>query len=329
MSYAIELARSVRDINTNDAMRSYADLQKLNCDESYPGFSRAGLKALDYFFFHHRIKAKTKNTSFYDAMHDEEMVKHLDMLVVRYKKATVDDVAAMEMSALQRHRYSVFQLYYGSVNQFRPAVAKWLYCLLNARVGILDFSAGWGGRCLAAMSLGIPYIGIDTNTNLKGAYAQMIRAYEPTCRASLLFKSAEDVDFSQFKYDLCFTSPPYFKLEQYEHMPHYPTKESFLEVFFRPVVFKAWKYLRCGGHLALNMPHEMYLAIQDMLPPIVHVLRFPIANKHPRAASHGTPIPPKVKNDRSEAIYVWRKAPRTASKSPSSSPRARHVTRAL
>ena len=304
MSHAIALAKSVRDISRNDAMRSYADIQNVNCD-SYPGFSRAGLKALDHFFFHHRIKAKTKNISFYEAMHDAEMVEHLDVLVVRYKKASIED---MDRSTLQKHRYSVFQLYYGSVNQFRPAVAKWLYCVLNAHVGVLDFSAGWGGRCLAAMSLGIPYIGIDTNTNLKSAYAQMMRAYEPTCRASLLFQSAEDVDFSQFKNDLFFTSPPYFKLEKYEHMPDYPTKESFLEVFFIPVVLKAWKYLRRGGHLALNMPREMYLAIKDMLPPITHVLQFPLANKHPRAASNGTQIPKKATNDtRSDAIYVWKK----------------------
>jgi hypothetical protein len=77
----------------------------------------------------------------------------LNELVTRYKKKAIKDYDA---TGLLKAQYQVFQLYWGSINQFRPTVAKWVYTTLKAKTGILDFSAGWGGRCLAAMSMGIP-----------------------------------------------------------------------------------------------------------------------------------------------------------------------------
>jgi len=300
----MELAKLIRNINEKEALESYQDLKKADC-EKYPGLGRAGLKALDYLFFQHRIKAKTKNLSFYEAMHDSKIIKHLDNLILKYKKL---DTEKLSIGDLQKNRYSVFQLYYGSVNQFRPIVAKWVYCMLKPKIGVLDFSAGWGGRCLAAISLNIPYIGIDTNTNLEKSYYDMLGMFEPDAKGKMIFKQSEHVDFSKFKYDLCFTSPPYFKIEKYEKMPNYPTKQDFLDKFFIPVVLKAWKYLTYNGHLALNMPEEMYNALKNKLPPISKILKLPLANKHSKAAQKGE-NGDKIKNHShyEEYIYVWKK----------------------
>jgi 16S rRNA G966 N2-methylase RsmD len=264
----------------------------------YPGFSRVGLKALDYYFFKHRIKTKTKGLSFYDAMHDPSRVDHLDELIHRYKKV---DPNKLDEIALQKHRYSVFQLYYGSVNQFRPSVAKWIYCTFKPK-RILDFSAGWGGRCLAAMSLGIPYIGIDSNTHLSSAYNQLLR-YESHPDVTMIFKPAEQVNLSNRVYDLIFTSPPYFQLEKYEGMKGY-TKSTFLSEFFKPTVLHAWKHLQRGGHMILNMPEEMYLSIAKELPPLKQVLKLYLPDKHPKAASMRTTLDTK---ERTENMYVWKK----------------------
>jgi hypothetical protein len=219
-------------------------------------------------------------------------------------------------------KYDVFQLIYGSVNQFRPGVAKWIYCLLGAKKGILDISAGWGGRCLAAISLGIPYIGVDANTNLKKSYEQMIKMYAGgggeggEGGVKMIFSPAEKVDFSKFEYDLIFTSPPYFTLEKYENMPSYGSKQEFLDVFFIPVILSAWRYLKVGGKMALNMPEEMFHAIRDYLPKLTKKIYMKLksrdaGDKNQRGGDESQDVI-EGGAERGEYIFVWTKTTRMA-----------------
>jgi hypothetical protein len=298
----MEIAKQLRDITKQDAIQSYHELKDATIHD--PDFSRIGLKALDYFFMHHRIKAKTKrHISFYDAMKSKDTIRHLNELVVRYKKKSIGEYDA---TGLLKAKYQVFQLYYGTINQFRPMIAKWVYHLLKPQVGILDFSAGWGGRMLAAMSMGIPYVGIDANKKLESSYRNMIALYEPHAQVSLHFKPSEEVDFSRFQYDLIFTSPPYFMIEEYEKMPAYTSKQNFLNTFFIPVIQSVWMHLLPGGNMALNMPEEMYEAIKDQLPRVKRQLILPLSNRHPVNAAKKGALGEKDK-ERHELIYVWHK----------------------
>ncbi len=252
-----------------------------------PGLSKEGCKINRHAVLHQVIKTKTnKGVSFYEAMHDETLRNKYLEIQKRYKRTV----------------YQGFQLWTGCVNLFRPAMAKWLYKRYEAKVGVLDFSAGWGGRCLGALALGVPYHGIDTNIDLVDAYGEMIQKYNhKNVRVSMTWAPSETVDFAQFDYDMIMTSPPYYKLERYNHMPEYKSPKDFYDRFLIPVVTKAFKHLRVGGHMALNMPESMYLAVKDHLPPIVETVEYA---KHQRCAG--------LKMDRAmpathELIYVWRK----------------------
>lgn len=298
----MELARRLRDISLEDAKEAYEELKEQPCKK--PGLNRIGTKTLDYFFLGHRLKAKTRShMSFVDAMKDPVIVKRLSELVEQYKKKSLSSFS--DPDELLKQQYSVFQLYYGTINQFRPTVARWIYCTLKPVRGILDFSAGWGGRCLAAMSMNIPYIGIDANAKLEPAYQQMIRTINPDANVKLLFQPSETVDFSKFTYDLVMTSPPYFMIEEYEKMPAYKSKEGFLQKFFIPVVEQSWKYLLPGGHMALNMPHEMYMAVRHILPLLHKRMLLPLHNRHPTNAVMKQTI--GSEKERHEIIYVWKK----------------------
>ena len=298
----MELARDLRNITKADAIESYHEL--VSTPSTTPSFSRIGLNALDYFFLHHRIKAKTKrHISFFDAMKNREIVNKLSELVVKYKKK---DLHEYDDQGLLKAQYQVFQLYYGTINQFRPMIAKWIYTLLKPNVAILDFSAGWGGRAIAAMSMGIPYIGIDANSKLEASYRNMINTCQPDATINMFFQPSEQVDFSKFKYDLVFTSPPYFMLEEYEKMPMYASKQDFLDRFFLPVIQSVWEHLLPGGNMALNMPVEMYDAIKDILPRIKRQLVLPLSNRHPVNAVRRTILGAK-NTERHEYIYVWHK----------------------
>lgn len=298
----MELARELREISKETALKSYQELKAATADA--PDFRRIGLPALDYWFLHHRLKTRTRrHISFYEAMKDPSTVRRLNKLVVQYKKKALTEYDRTQRLKAQ---YQVFQLYYGTVNQFRPLVAKWVYSQLKPRVGVLDFSMGWGGRLLAAMSMGIPYIGIDANTKLEASYRNMIEMYEPTAKVKLHFQPSEQVKFSRFQYDLVFTSPPYFMIEEYEKMPPYKDKLDFLETFFIPVVKSAWDNLLPGGHMALNMPAEMYEAVRSLLPTIKAAWELPLSNRHPVNAAKRAALGSEDK-ERHELIYIWRK----------------------
>jgi len=298
----MDISKKLREITKKEADDSYEELKETpsrNID-----LSRVGLKTLDYFFLNHRIKTKTKrHISFYDAIKNKDITAHLNTLVIRYKKKLLTNYDEI---GLLKAQYQVFQLYYGTVNQFRPMVAKYVYTTLKPKVGILDFSSGWGGRLLAAMSMNIPYIGIDANTKLKKSYEQMIDRYESAKNVKMIFKPSEKVDFSKFNYDLIFTSPPYFMIEEYETMPAYTSKQDFLDTFFIPVVMSAWNNLIDGGNMALNMPEEMYDAIKTHLPKIKRTFTLPLSNRHPTNSSVGSKLG-KENKERHELIYVWHK----------------------
>jgi hypothetical protein len=296
----MELAKRVRSITKQEAVASYQALCAISPKENMR--SRAGLDALDYFFLGHRLKAKTKrHLSFYDAMRDPDLVEKLTELVVRYKKKPLSDY---DETGLLKAQYQVFQLYYGTINQFRPVVARWIYQRFSPRVGILDISAGWGGRALAAMSLGIPYIGVDANEKLKPAY-EHLKELEPGAKVRMIFRPSEEVSFANMSYDLVFTSPPYFMLEEYEKMPAYGSKQGFIDRFLIPVVKKAWMHLQ-PGYMVLNMPEEMYEAVRPHLPKIKERLALPLSNRHPVNTAKGQTLGEEDK-ERHEWIYVWRR----------------------
>jgi hypothetical protein len=293
-------AKYIRNISIKNALNKYKKVGQTKCKKTKP-LSRIGLETLDHYFLDLRLKTKTRlGISFYDAMKDSKIKQHLTEKVNQlysYKKINTEE-------ELIKHQYYVFRLYYGTVSQFRPAQALKVYCELKPKIGILDFSCGWGGRCLAAMALNIPYIGIDANVGLKDAYKKMIKDINPNADVKLLFQPSETVDFSKYDYDLIFTSPPYSLLEKYEHMPKYKSSNDFNETFFKPVVLNSWKYLKSGGHLALNMPEEMYEFIKKDLPEIKRKMKMPISNRHPDIKKGMSKV---KKTDKFEYIYIWQK----------------------
>lgn len=307
---AIRTAKALRSITRQEAIESYQELQGAStATNKEPGRSRIGLKALDYTMLPFRLETKTQHKfSFLNALRDPVRSEKLRELVVRYKKKPLREFTP---DGLLKAQYSVFQLYYGTINQFRPMVAKWVYEHYRPKVGILDFSAGWGGRMLAAMSLGIPYTGVDANTRLEKPYKAMIDLFYAGAgpKPTMIFRPSETVDFGRFDYDLIFTSPPYFMIEAYEEMPAYASKADFLDRFFRPVVRSAWKGLRRGGHMVLNMPAEMYDALKDVawLPKIAEKVEMPLGNRHQRNAKKGVRLGSEHTAS-SEWMYVWRKA---------------------
>ena len=94
------------------------------------------------------------------------------------------------------HAYqSAIALQWATLSSMRPAAALHFYRKYNA-TRVLDFTAGWGSRMVAAMAGNINYIGIDSNKSLKPGYSKIKSALQPhstsdktifqTCQSKLL-----------------------------------------------------------------------------------------------------------------------------------------------
>ena len=273
-----ELAHAIAPITPEKAHAAYRALKET--DAPY-----AGTKTLDRHFLHERLQAKGTRCgqlSFYEAIQQPEKEAHLRKVVLRYGRK--DDIKGI---------YGAYCFWHGSINQFPPRQALNLYRRFKPSIGIVDFSAGWGGRCLAAMAYGCPYIGIDSNHHLQSCY-EALKEYQSNASITMLYQPAETVDFSTLRYDMVFTSPPYYLQERYREMPNYSSRQDFLDRFLLPVIRNTWRYLLPGGHLCLNLPTWLYEAMRPHFHEVSETVPMPYRIRH----KGGYP---------QEQIYVWSK----------------------
>jgi 16S rRNA G966 N2-methylase RsmD len=126
---------------------------------------------------------------------------------------------------------------------------------------ILDFSAGWGDRLIAGMACGVKsYCGIDPNSCLHPNYKKMIKLFNyANTNITLIenpFETAKNIPNEP--YDLIFTSPPYFLLEEYSKDPEqsinqYNNIDQWFTKFLLFSLEKAWSYLQVGGYMIINI----------------------------------------------------------------------------
>lgn len=151
------------------------------------------------------------------------------------------------------------------VSNFRPTAARAIIHRYSPPGGrVLDFSAGYGGRLLGALTLGRHYLGIDPCEQQVRGLREMIKTCVPHLpnagRAEIILGAAEDMlpHYKTGSFDLIFSSPPYFNRERYSAEPEqsfirYPTLDQWQEGFLRVVLSESARILHRGGRLVLNI----------------------------------------------------------------------------
>ena len=289
---SVNLAKQIKNISFKDALEDYYRLADVDCKDINTN-TVIGSKAMDYFFLKYRLKTKSRGgidfITYYKTKGWEKNESSR-----RLYKHNIEVKGYNHTQAV----YAVFRLHYGSINAFKPIVARELYCVYKPKT-VLDFSAGWGGRCLACMAMNINYIGFDTNTNLRKPYTEMIKSFPTDSDIEIYFQDSSKADFSKFDYDFVFTSPPYYKnnkpLEKYQEMEVYKTEDEFYENFLIPVITNSYRFLKKGGHFALNIPVDMYNVVKTILGNSDKKYLLNIARRRPGTISY------------KEYIYVWNK----------------------
>jgi len=144
-------------------------------------------------------------------------------------------------------------------NNFRVSVAVKLFEIFRAKI-ILDPSAGWGDRLLAAIGHGADvYVGVDPNDDMHPCYQKMITSLVDIKKQQdfIMIKDGfETAIIPKYDYDLVFTSPPFFDLEEYStsskdsHNAH-PTVDDWFNNFLLVLIKKSYENLTYGGHFVL------------------------------------------------------------------------------
>ena len=153
----------------------------------------------------------------------------------------------------------------GTIQNFKPmnARAVWEYICPVFRGNLLDFSSGYGGRMLGAMTsnLRYHYTGIDPNTRtFQGleALGQLLNEQNIGSGYAMNCMPSEEFDPEPGFYEAAFSSPPYFNLETYTDEPtqcmnRYTTLSAWFDGYVAPTLQMVHKALADDGTYAVNI----------------------------------------------------------------------------
>lgn len=128
----------------------------------------------------------------------------------------------------------------------------------------LDPTAGWGDRLRCAIAYGCEYVGVDSNKEMKSAYEAIIadKAKDPS-KYTIKIGKFQDVRITG-KFDLVFTSPPFFTKEIYQHMVAWKDVEHFMDEFLKPLFKKSVKHLESEGHMVLYIEGKEFIDLMKL-----------------------------------------------------------------
>jgi len=265
---------------------------------------RTGNNIVDFFTFQERLETRGKyDVTFYDFVtniDDFKKKKFIQNMLSYY--ATVKNARGLKNEYIVLKE--VYNICISAINIFRPLMAVEVYAKYKPSV-VLDPCAGWGGRAVgAAVCENVQYFGIDVNQSLQIPYQRMCAFLNSKSksttglipRISMTIADAVTYDYSQIKprYDMVFTSPPYYFIEKYKHNKSYNnSKDEMDQQFYVPLFSQTYLHLLPGGCMALNVNREIYERVCVRL--------FGPAHETMNCKKS------KRQNDYREMIYIWKK----------------------
>lgn len=145
-----------------------------------------------------------------------------------------------------------------------------------------DYSCGWGSRLLGALRNGVNYFGTDPNYMLTEKLVEMTCDYfkangigfyymdecgtddmqlveSDECQRIEIYSTGSEKFHNRLEneMDLCFSSPPYFNLEDYRIGEQSWRKgmsyRQWVDSYLRPTIMNCYRYLKSGGHFVCNI----------------------------------------------------------------------------
>ena len=192
--------------------------------------------------------------SFNKVKNDEERWNRLKVKMKQLKENTDNEA----------RQFRVFSLYHlNRFTLFNPYYAHLVYERLKPK-SIIDPFAGYGGRLLGALESNCFYTGFDMNTDLKKGYDEIFKDFPQLCeRCSIEFINSNTVDFTDYEYDMIFTSPPWGGREIYRNN-NYESNEKIKQTVI-DILVKAYHELKEGGLMVVNIPKGLMKRLNKCL----------------------------------------------------------------
>lgn len=142
-----------------------------------------------------------------------------------------------------------------NISMFKPTIAKYMalkYCPENGE--IFDYSAGWGGRMLGTIAANRKYTGVDPLNipDLK------LMAKFLSIDVNLIEACSENICLNK-KFDLIWSSPPYFDTEIYSNdltQAYSQGEEYFYNVYWKNTLNNCKQMLKENGYFGVNIKNQ-------------------------------------------------------------------------
>lgn len=195
-----------------------------------------------------RVKCKVKN--------NKSIYEYFKNKTLQSKWLNFDDLTYINMKILRdRLYYSLSKI---ELNTFPAIVALTIYRQFKATM-ILDMSSGWGDRLLAAITYEDNikyYYGVDPNKCLFPGYKKIIKLAKDKNKFIMINDCFENTNINK-KFDMMFSSPPYFDFEKYigknQSYKKYKKLNDWLNNFMYISIKKIYDLLIDGGYFCLNI----------------------------------------------------------------------------
>jgi 16S rRNA G966 N2-methylase RsmD len=298
---------ALKNIVDNALLSANTNTNDNNANGGIEFKERVGNNIVDFFTFQERLETRGKyNIHFYDFVKNIDEFKKKKFIKNMFTYySTVKNARGLKNEYIVMKE--VYNICISAINIFRPLLAVEVYAKYKPSV-VLDPCAGWGGRAVGAAVCGnLQYFGIDVNKALKIPYQNMCAFLNSKIntenaddnniqKINLMIADATTFDYSQIepKYDMVFTSPPYYFIEKYNHNKAYNnSKDEMDEQFYVPLFSNTYLHLLPGGCMALNVNREIY---ERVCVPL-----FGVAHQTMNCKKS------KRQNDYREMIYIWTK----------------------
>lgn len=213
-----------------------------------------GTKIADHFHTHIFESHATGMSSAIDSFYDDVRLKKAIRLMLQQNMPVTD-------KSVQR----MLKLVNGTqiCTNFRPMAAKTIYheYVQDGAGDILDPSTGYGGRMLGFLAKAFSktkYVGADPSTKTHKANKKMASYFGQKNKIELHNIPFEDFEEQAGRFQLAFTSPPYFKKEIYstentQSSNKYQEYSDWIDHFWKPSIQKVRKSLKREGHFIINI----------------------------------------------------------------------------
>lgn len=148
------------------------------------------------------------------------------------------------------------------VANFPIATVDEIFKRYNVNNNYYDMSCGWGARLTSSLKNKVNYYGTDPNYLLVEKLKEFVNDWEQITKTKPKVDikcqgSEELVEEWKNKMGLCFTSPPYFYLEDYkignQSYKKGTTYQEWKDNYLRPTIMNCYKYLINEGYLVINI----------------------------------------------------------------------------